>query len=183
MAIELFEPEQLWQWVARRRVRPGWVWTPVAVAVVGGLVVAAATEIGVRLFNTDWYSVAGYTAQPERGWGPLLALWLSATALPLAQGLIGGGLLPLYGRRRDWAGGLAVGVFGSLPIYAVAPALAVLPGILLVVVAFLVSCAWWSSGARSLLGVPIGESADYVVASIIAASLALSFALGVVPYA
>ena len=183
MTIELFEPEHLWQWVARRRVRPGWIWTPVAVAVVGGLVVAAATEIGVRLFNTDWNFVAGYTAQRGRGWGPLLALWLAATGLPLAQGLFGGWLLPMYGRRRDWAGGLAVGVFGSLPIYAVAPALAVLPGILLVIVAFLVSCAWWGSGARSLLGVPVGESADHVVASIIAASLALSFALAVVPFA
>jgi hypothetical protein len=34
-----------------------------------------------------------------------------------------------------------------------------------------------------LLGVPMGESADHVVASIIAASLALSFALAVVPVA
>jgi hypothetical protein len=180
----LFEPEQVWRWVARRRrTRRGWLLTPVAVAVVGGLVVATATEIGVRLFNTDWNYVAGYSVQPDRGWKPMLVLWLAATGLPLAQGLFGGWLLPMYGRPRDWGGGLAVGVYGSLPIYAVAPALAVLPGILLVCVAFLVSCAWWGSGARSLLGVPIGESADHVVASIIAAGLALSFALAVVPFA
>ena len=113
----------------------------------------------------------------------MLMLWLAAAGLPLAQGLFGGWLLPMYGRPRDWAGGLAVGVYGSLPIYAVAPALAMLPGILLVCVAFLVSCAWWGSGARALLGVPIGESAEHVVTSIIAASLALSFALAVFPFA
>jgi hypothetical protein len=81
------------------------------------------------------------------------------------------------------AGGLAVGVLGSLPIYAAAPALVMLPGFLLVCVAFLVSCSWWGSGARALLGVRIGESADHVIASLIAASLALSFALAVVPFA
>ena len=182
MSIALFEPERVWQWAARSRTQPGWLWMPVAVAVVGGFVVAVATEIGVRVFNTDWNFVAGYSVQPDRGWKPLLVLWLTAAGLPLVQGLFGGWMLPLYGRPRDWACGLTVGVLGSLPIYAVAPALAVLPGILLVSVAFLVSCSWWGSGARSLLGVPIGESADHVVASIIAGSLAMSFALAVVPF-
>ena len=183
MAISLFEAERAWQWAARRRTRPGWIWTLVAIAIVGGLVVAAATEIGVRVFNTDWNYVAGYSAQPERGWKPMLMLWLAATGLPLAQGLFGGWLLPMYGRPRDWAGGLTVGVLGSLPIYAVAPSLVMLPGILLACVAFLVSCSWWGSGARVLLGVSIGESADHVIASHIAASLAMSIALAVVPFA
>jgi hypothetical protein len=181
--IVLFEPEAVWQWAARRRTHAGWMWTLVAIAVVGGLVVAAATEIGVRVFNTDWNYVAGYSVPFERGWRPMLLLWLAATGLPLAQGLFGAWLLPMYGQPRDWAGGLTVGVIGSLPIYAAAPALVMLPGLLLVCVAFLVSCSWWGSGARLLLGVRIGESADHVIASIIAASLALSFALAVVPFA
>ena len=183
MAASLFDPDRLWQWVEARRGRPGWFWTPLAMAIVGGLIVAIATEIGVRVFNTDWNYVAGYTAQRDRGWMPVLVLWLAASALPVTQGLIGAWLLPMYGRRRDWVGGLAVGVFGSLPIYAVAPALILLPGILLVSFAFLISCAWWGSGARVLLGVPVGESADHVVASIIAASVLLSFAMAVLPSA
>jgi len=183
VSIALLEPEWMWRRVTRRRAHPGWIWMPVAVAVVGGLVVAVATEIGVRLFNTDWNYVAGYSVQLDRGWRPLLVLWLAATGLPLAQGLVGGWLLPMYGRPRDWAGGLAVGVYGSLPIYAVAPALVMLPGILVVCIAYLVSCSWWGSGARLLLGVPLGEAADHVVASIIAASLALSLVLAVVPFA
>ena len=183
MTTSLFEPERVWQWAARRRTQSGMALDAGGRRVVGGLVVAAATEIGVRVFNTDWNYVAGYSVQPDRGWKPMLVLWLAATGLPLAQGLFGSWLLPMYGRPRDWAGGLAVGVLGSLPIYAVAPALIVLPGILLVCVAYLVSCSWWGSGARSMLGVPIGESADHVVASIVAGSLAMSFALAVVPFA
>ena len=181
MGQVLLEPAQLWEWVARQRGRSGAVAALVLVAVLGGLAVAVPTEIGVRAFSTEWNYVAGYTPQPNRGWAPFVTLTLLATALPLAQGLVGGCMLPLYGRPRDWAGGLAVGVLGSLPIYAVAPALIVLPGILIVCIAFLVSCAWWGSGARLLLGVPIGESSDHVVASIIAGTFLLTLVSAVLP--
>jgi hypothetical protein len=178
---ELLEPVPLWDWVARRRGRPGFAVTLVVLAAFGGLVVAAATEIGVRWFNTDWNYVAGYTAQPDRGWAPFATLVLAAAALPIAQGLVGAWLLPMYGRPRDWTGGLAVGVLGSLPIYAVAPALVLLPGIMLVCIAFLVSCAWWGSGARLLLGIATGESSDHVVASIVVATFGLTIILAAVP--
>lgn len=181
MGAALFEPALLWEWVALRRGRPGFVAVLLVIAALGGLVVAVATEIGVRSFNTDWNYVAGYTAQPDRGWAPFVTLALSAAALPLAQGLVGAWLLPLYSRPRDWAGGLAVGVLGSLPIYAVAPALVLLPGILLVCIAFLISCAWWGSGARLLLGVAIGESADYVVTTIVAGAFALTIVSAALP--
>lgn len=181
MGAGLLEPTPLWQWVARRRGHPGFVVALVVVALLGGLVVAAATEIGVRWFNTDWNYVAGYTAQPGRGSAPFVTLALAATALPMAQGLLGAWLLPLYGRPRDWIGGLAVGVLGSLPIYVVAPALVLLPGLMLVCIAFLVSCSWWGSGARLLLGVSIGESSDHVVVSIVAATFAVSIALAALP--
>ena len=179
----LLEPAALWQWIARQRADPRFVAMLVAVAVLGGFVVAVATEIGVRVFNTDWNYVAGYTPQPDRTWGPLLMLWAMAAALPVAQGLAGGAMLPLYGRPRDWVGGLAVGVVGSLPIYLAALALVMLPGILVVCVAFLVSCAWWGCGARLVLGVPLGEASDHVVASVIAGSILLSVALAVAPFA
>jgi hypothetical protein len=175
------EPAPLWEWVVRRRGRPGFVVVLVTLALFGGLVVAAATEVGVQWFNTDWNAVAGYRVQPERGWAPFVTLALAATALPITQGLVGAWLLPLYGRPRDWTGGLAVGVLGSLPIYAAAPALVVLPGIMLVCIAFLVSCAWWGSGARLLLGIATGESSDHVAASIVAATLALTIASAALP--
>jgi hypothetical protein len=176
MGGSLFEPSAVWQWVARRRGDPRAAASLVAIAAAGGFGVAAATEIGVRHFNTDWNYVAGYNAHAGRGWAPFVLLWAAATVLPLAQGLAGAWLLPLYGRPRDWTGGLAVGVIGALPLYASAPALVLLPGVLLACFAFLVSCAWWGSGARAVLGVPDGESADHVVASVVAGS-ALLFAL------
>ncbi|MGZ8272653.1 MAG: hypothetical protein ACXW2G_08535 [Burkholderiaceae bacterium] len=181
MGAALFEPAPLWEWVARRRSRPGFVVALVVVAMFGGLIVAAATEIGVRWFNTDWHYVAGYTPQPGRGWAPFATLALSAAALPIAQGLVGAWMLPLYGRPRDWVGGLAVGVLGSLPIYVVATTLVMLPGILLVCIAFLVSCAWWGSGARLLLGIPTGESSDHVVVSIVAGAFVLTVASALLP--
>jgi hypothetical protein len=174
------EPAPLWERVARWRGRPGFVVALVALALLGGVLVAAATEVGVRWFNTDWNRVAGYTATRDRGWLPFVGLALTATALPIAQGLAGASLMPLYGRPRDWAGGLAVGVLGSLPIYVAAPALVLLPGILLVCVAFLVSCAWWGSGARLLLGIATGESSDHVVASIFVATFVLTVVSAIV---
>lgn len=182
MGAALFEPVRLWEWVARQRGRSGAVAALLVIAALGGLAVAVATEIGVREFSTDWNYVAGYTPQPNRGWAPFVTLFLSATALPLAQGLAGGCLLPMYGLPRDWVGGLAVGVVGALPIYAVVPTLIVLPGILLVCIAFLVSCAWWGSGARLLLGVPSGESSDHVVASLIAGTFVLTIVSAALPF-
>ena len=180
MGATLFEPAALWEWAVRRRARPGFVVVLIVVAVLGGLVVGAATEIGVRSFNSDWNEVAGYTRQQDRGWAPFVTLVLAATTLPLAQGLVGAWLLPLYGRPRDWSGGVAVGVLGSLPIYVAATALVLLPGILLVCFAFLISCAWWGSGARLLLGVETGESSDHVVVSIVGGAFVLTIVLAVV---
>jgi hypothetical protein len=177
----LLEPAALWEWAARRRGDPGFAVALVLLAAFGGLIVAAATEIGVRWFNTDWNYVAGYSPQPDRGWAPFAALALTATALPITQGLVGAWLLPLYGRPRDWTGGLAVGVLGSVPVYLVAPALVLLPGIMLVCIAFLVSCAWWGSGARLLLGIAIGESSDHVAASIVVATFALTLVSAALP--
>ncbi len=181
--MQLLEPEPLWRWASQRRLARGWVPLLLAVAAGGGLVVAVATEIGVRHFTTDWNYVAGYHPWRERGWVPFFVLWFMAGMLPLAQGLAGAWLAPLYGCRRDWAGGVAVGVLGALPIYAAAPALVVLPGILLVCIAFLVSCAWWGSGARRVLGLPVGESTEHVVVSIVVASVALSIVSAALPSA
>ena len=181
--MTLLEPEPVWRWVARRRKQRGISPLRLGTAALGGLVVAGFTEIGVRHFTTDWNLVAGYSVERGRGWQSFALLWLMAATLPLAQGLAGAWLLPLYGCKRDWVGGAAVGVLGSLPIYAVAPSLIVLPGILLVCVAFLVSCAWWGSGARDVLGLPLGESTEHVVVSIVLGSVALSIVSAALPFA
>jgi hypothetical protein len=173
----LFEPVALWNEVRVRVARAGATALIAALAVTGGLVVATATEIGVRHFNGDWSAALGYSVQPARGWSAFALLWATATALPIVQGLVAALLLPLYGRPRAWRHGLAVGVVGSMPIYAASVALVLLPGVLLVGIAFLISCAWWGSGARLLLGVPLGEAADHVAATLVVSAILVSLAL------
>ena len=174
----LLEPAPLWDAVRARLERRGATAMIVAIAATGGLVVAAATEIGIRQFNTEWNEVIGYSVQRARGWAPFMLLWATAMVLSIVQGFVAALLLPMYGRPRAWRRGVAVGVIGAVPIYAASVALVLLPGILLVCVAFLISCAWWGSGARLLLGVPLGEAADHVAASLVASAIVMALALG-----
>ncbi len=182
-ATALFEPSALWNrvrvYIARRDALVGLL----ALSVFGGLIVASATEIGVRHFNTDWNYVAGYSVQRNRSWLEFVQLWLAASGLSIAQGLAGALLLPMYGRPRDWRGAVAVGIVGAVPIYIAGATLVLLPGLLIVCVAFLVSCSWWGSGARLLLGVPSGEAADFVVASLVSSGVAVSLGLGLLQWA
>ncbi|MGH6608786.1 MAG: hypothetical protein ACRECQ_00870 [Burkholderiaceae bacterium] len=142
------------------------------IALVGGLIIATATEIGVRIFNTDWNYVAGYTAQGNRGWQPFFALWAIAAAGPIVQGLVSTMLMKFNSPPPVWLRGIAVAVIGMIPIYVASVTLFMLPGILIVAVAFLISCAWWGSGNRRLLGIRDGDSAEHV-----AVSLAISGAI------
>lgn len=175
----LLEPAPLWMHVGERVERGGWMGALVGLAVVGGLVIAVATEFGVRVFNTDWNDVAGYSTDRGRTWLPFLTLWFAASLLPIVQGLCAAWLLPLYGRARAWRRALAVSVIGSVPLYAAGVTLVVLPGIMVVCVAFLVSLAWWGSGVRLLLGLPYGEAADHLAVSLVASAVLVSIALAV----
>ena len=64
-------------------------------------------------------------------------------------------------------------MIGSIPVYAAGATLIWLPGILIVVVALLISCSWWGSGSRRLLGISDGESAEYIAASLTVAGALL----------
>ncbi len=165
--MTLLEPDAWWDFIEPKLDRGQALPILLAVALAGGLNIAAATEIGVRNFNTDWNYVAGYGMQPDRGWAPFLALWAVAAIAPFAQGLVSAYLLKLYVRPRQWLRAMAVAVIGSIPTYVAGLGLILLPGILIVVTAFLVSCAWWSSGGRRLLGVIDSDSADHVAVSLV----------------
>lgn len=169
----MFQPLALWCKVARRLERPDvslQLLQLLGLAALGGGGIALASEVGVRVFNTDWHPIAGYSVQPSRTWSTFFSLWLLYALAPLVQGLSGAWLLTLYRRPRQWRAALAVSVVGMTPIYLAGLSLVLLPGILLVCVAFLISCMWWSSGCEELLGVPSGESADYVAAMLISSS-------------
>ena len=135
-------------------------------ALVGAFVVAVASEIGVRFFNTDWDYTFGYAVQRNRGWQPFVALWIGLTIAPIVQGLVGAALLKIYSRPRRWLRGVAVAIIGSVPMYVAGVTLVLLPGILLFAIAFVISCGWWASGNRRLLGLAYGESPEHVAVSL-----------------
>ncbi len=139
-------------------------------ALVGALGVAAACEIGIRYFNTDWDHVLGYSVQHNRGWQSFFALWIGMTIAPIVQGLVGVALLKIYSQPLRWRNGVAVAIIGSIPMYIAGITLVLLPGILLFAIAFLISCGWWASGNRRLLGIRYSEAAEHVAVSIVISS-------------
>ena len=136
-------------------------------ALAGSFVVAVAAEIGVRVFNTTWDNTFGYAVQRNRGWAPLFALWGGFTFATIAQGLVGSALLKVYSKPQRWQRSVAVAVIGSVPMYVAGVTLVLLPGILLFAIAFLISCGWWASGNRKLLGLTYGESPEHVAVSLL----------------
>ena len=169
----MLEPPELWETVERRLAQPGALAWLLLLSVVGGFGGALASEIGVRVFTTDWHPVMGYAPQPDRDSRGFFLLWSALAIAPLIQGAVGASLLSLYRRPRRWDAALAVSVVGSIPLYLASLTLVWLPGILLFMFAFLISCSWWSDGARELLGINPSESADYVAAMLIASSAIL----------
>lgn len=153
----------------------------IATALGGGLLIALATEIGVRYFNTDWHYVAGYSTQRNRGWSAFVALWIVAAAAPFTHGAVSAYLLKLYSLPRRWLRATAVAVIGSIPVYTAGVTLILLPGILIVVIALLISCNWWGSGSRRLLGVGDTDSAEYVAASLAVAGALLVLVSAAIP--
>lgn len=174
----LLDPDAWWDQVEGRLENGEAAGYLLAIAIVGGFGIAFASEIGIRVFNTDWHAVAGYNVQPARGWIPFFALWGVLTLMPIVQGLVGACLLPLYSRPRRWLASVGVAIVGAVPVYLAGLTLVVLPGILLVAVAFLLSCDWWGSGSRRLLSVPASESADFVGASLLFTSALVFLASG-----
>lgn len=139
----------------------------VVLALLGSLLVAVASEIGVRVFNTDWDNTFGYATQRNRGWQPFFALWGGFVTATVVQGLVGAALLKIYSKPQRWLRGIAVAIIGSVPMYVAGVTLVLLPGILLFAIAFLISCGWWASGNRRLLGLTYGESPEHVAVSLL----------------
>ncbi len=136
-------------------------------ALAGALVVAVASEIGVRFFNTAWDNTFGYAVQQDRGFAPFFSLWGGFTIATIVQGLIGAALLKIYSKPLRWVRSVAVAIVGSVPMYVAGATLVLLPGILLFAIAFVISCGWWASGNRRLLGLTYGESPEHVAVSLL----------------
>jgi len=107
----------------------------------------------------------GQTAQ---AWATTAYLVTSTVSTPLY-----GKLSDIYGRKPFYLFAIVVFVVGSVPLYVAGLSLLLLPGILVVLVAFFISIAWWTTGAYELLEVPRGEGAEFVTVSLLGASSAL----------
>jgi len=171
--LSIFEPEGLWEAVRERMERPGAIGWLLLIPIFGALAVAIAAETGVRVFNTEWNAVLGYSARPDDDGARLRLLWVALALAPFVQAAAGLLILPLYGRRRRPRTALAVSIVGTIPLYAAGLSLVLLPGIIVVLVAFFVSFVWWTTGARQLLEVPQAEGPEFVAVTVLAASSAL----------
>ena len=69
----------------------------------------------------------------------------------------------------------ATAVIGLVPLYVACSFLFFLPAILLVCLAFFVSCLWWGAGAQRLLGIDEGHSAEATAIALLLASVLLQF--------
>ncbi len=152
-----------------------------ALAALGALCVAIACEIGVRNFNTDWNEVFGYKVQRNRDSQPFISLWGGLTLVPLVQGLVAAALLRVYSLPRQWLRAIAVAVIGYVPMYLAGVALVLLPGIFVFAIAFVISCGWWASGNRRLLGVKDSESAEHVAVSLTVSGLLILLVSAMLP--
>jgi hypothetical protein len=171
--LKLIEPPGLWDAVRARLAAPGASVLLALIPLAGALSVATVAAIGVRVFNTEWNAVFGYSARADTAGARFVALSAALALAPIAQGLVGALVLPLYSRPRNWRAALAVSVVGAVPLYVSGLAVILLPGIMLVLGGFFISYVWWAKGARELLDVPQEECMEYVAATLVASSALL----------
>lgn len=162
--------------------RPGALGWLLLIPVIGGLAVAIAAETGVRVFTTEWNPLIGYSARPDDDGARMRLLWAGLALAPVAQAAAAVLILPLYGLPRRVRAALAVAVVGTVPLYVAGLSMVLLPGILLVLVAFFVSFVWWTTGACQLLGVPRAEGPEFTTIMVLAASSALFIASKAFPF-
>ena len=180
--MNVFEPDGLWEAVRERLARPGALGWLALIPVVGAFAVAIAAETGVRVFNTEWHAVFGYSARPDADGSRFRALWVALALTPYLQGVVGALLLPMYGCPRRWRSAIAVAVVGTVPLYLAGLAMVWLPGIILVLGALSVSFVWWVMGARELLDVPHSETTEFVTVTLIGSSTAVFLLTAALPF-
>ncbi len=175
------EPDSWWDAVEARFGDRRLPLMLLALAFAGAFGIALACEIGIRYFNTDWNYGLGYSVQRGRDWQPFFALWAGVVMSPIMLGLVSVALLKIYSRPLCWRRGVAVAIIGSIPMYVAGLTLVLLPGILVFAVAFLISCGWWASGNRRLLGIRDSESAEHVAVSLTISGMLMLLCVAALP--
>lgn len=148
----------------------------VATMIGGAAVSGFAVYIGTRWLTTLWSLELGFIPAFADRVDPLRAMMFAMLAGPLLLAAAFTLVAPFFGAPRRPLAALAVAVIGMTPIYVAGAAMFFLPAVLLMLLAFIVSCFRWGRGAQRLLGVREGETAEFIAIALIATSLALQIA-------
>jgi hypothetical protein len=151
-----------------------------ATIVAGAALSAVAVYIGSRWLTMLWNVELGFLPVAAGRIDPMRATLLALVAGPLLLAAAFCAAAPLFGRPRQPLAALAVAVIGMTPIYLAGAAMFFAPAVLLMALAFMVTCYRWGQGARRLLGIADSEIAEFIAIALLAASVALQFASALV---
>lgn len=174
----LLEPEALLGKVAETMARdPGAsMLRLLSLMVAGASWTAAAVYVGTHWLTMQWNFDLGFMPIVSGRINPVRAAVFAYFVGPALLAFTFFLMAPLYGQPRRPHASLAVAVVGTLPIYVASVTMFFMPAVLLVALAFLVSCFWWGLGAQRLLGIKPGDAAEFTGLAIIGASVMLQFA-------
>jgi len=147
-----------------------------ATMVAGATVSGIAIYVGTRWLTTLWDFDLGYVPAFADRVDPMRATLFVMFVGPLLLAAAFVLTAPFFGQPRRPLAALAVAVIGMTPIYVVGALMFFMPAVLLMMLAFLASCFRWGRGAQHLLGVPPGETAEFIVIALVATSVALQIA-------
>lgn len=171
------EPLALWQRVAQELAAPRRALGRLALlALLGALGPACAIYAGTHWLTVDWDGELGFLPAAEGRVDPFRATFLGLLIAPLLLAAMYLLASRMYRLPQRPLAAFAVAVVGALPVYVAGLAMVFMPAILLVIAAFLLSCFWWASGARELLGVAADDSAEFNVIAIFGSIILMQFA-------
>jgi hypothetical protein len=163
LVLLLLWPRAVWaDLVARPVPSRSLVWRvllPFAVAI------ALAHQVGWSWLNSDWSPTYGWSNAPLWGRASVLVVFGFAFLGPIAFAAVIAWLAPWCGGRRDFAGGLSVATWGTLPLLVAACGLFFMPMIVLCLFAAALCFRLYAEGVCAVLGVPRDDGADLVVGS------------------
>lgn len=179
LAAAVLEPAALWTRVALElEQRPQRLARQLVLISLGGpLGCALAVYVGTQWLTTLWHNDFGFlpTVAQSGRIDPFRATLLGAWLAPLLLALAFLVLAPMYRQPRRVLASFAVALVGALPVYAAGLLMFTLPAILLVLLAFCVSCFWWSQGAQRLLGIRQDDAGEFLVLALVGSSVVLQF--------
>jgi hypothetical protein len=149
-----------WAALARDPLPASTLWLRIALPCSLGVALALAT--GSALFNRDWHADWGYSTRLEDAPRVALTALLVSAGAPLLLAAIMQRVAAMYRARPGFAAALRVAVHGSLPLWLAGLTLFLMPMLLLGFPAALMALSHYGAGARALLGIAPGESAEFV---------------------